>query len=376
MKPIVCFLMILICPGLLFAQKNFKVSFVVPDSTILKNLSFSYYDHKTRENVSLTPVYEKNKATITHSYNTVYAHIRVELVSGDSWPATTIFATEKPATVTFPEHIDKADPFGTYTLTNAENPRQEFQAADEYVKEVKDLYLQLYDSLAPNWKPADSLDYKRLTTAKLAVDYKRLEYISSHANAYSSFVLFEKYNSTLLPPELLSERFNAIFPASFRNSDEGASVKKYLQDRVALEEKKKAISFITKDIDNNQLALKEVYNKKNVLLVFWGTWCGGCIEEIPTLREIRQQCPREQLEMISIASRSPVEKVREFIKDKQMDWKHVVNDEKIPLLYQIHGYPEVFLIDTKGNIIYKYSDYPDLHLAGLRKMLAGMAGKQ
>lgn len=376
MKPIVCFLMILICPGLTFAQKNFKVSFIVPDSTILKDLSFSYYDHKTRENVSLTPVYEKNKAIITHSYNTIYAHIRVELVSGDSWPATTIFATEKPATVIFPEHIDKADPFGSYTLANAEKTRQEFQAADEYVKEVKDLYLQLYDSLAPNWKPADSLDYKRLTAAKLAVDYKRLEYISSHANAYSSFVLFEKYNSTLLPPDLLLERFNAIFPVNFRNSDEGASVKKYLQDRVALEEKKKAISFITKDIDNNKLALEEVYNKKNVLLVFWGTWCGACIEEIPTLREIRQQCPKEQLEIISIASRSPVEKVREFIKDKQMDWKHVVNDEKIPLLYQIHSYPEVFLIDTKGNIVYKYSDYPDLHLAGLRKMLADMTGKQ
>lgn len=365
--------MILICPGLTFAQKKFKVSFVVPDSTILKKLSFSYYDHQTRSNVNVPASYEKNKATIAHSYNTVYAHIRAELVSGDSWPAMTIFAGEKPVTVTFPKHIDKADPFGSYTLTNGEDPRQEFRAADAYTKAASDTYQQLYDSLAPKWTPADSLDYKRLTAAKLAVDYKRLEYISSHANAYSSFILFEKYTSSLLPPDLLLERFNTIFPANFRNSEEGAGVKKYLLDRAILEGEKKAISFTTKDIDNNKLVLKEVYNKKNVLLVFWGTWCGACIEEIPTLREIRQQCSKEQLEIISIASRSSMGQVRQFIKEKQMDWKHVVNDEEIPLLYQIHGYPEVLLINTKGNIVYKYSAYPDLHLAGLKKMLVDLA---
>jgi peroxiredoxin len=376
MKPIVCFLMILICPGLSFAQKNFKVSFVVPDSAILKKLSFSYYDHKIRGNVSVPAYYDKNTATITHSYNTVYAHIRAELVSGDSWPAMTIFAGEKPVTVTFPEHINTADPFGSYTLTNGEDPRQEFRAADAYTKKASNTYQQLYDSLAPRWTPADSLDYKRLTSAKLAVDYKRLEYISSHANAYSSFALFEKYTSSLLPPDLLLERFNTIFPANFKNSEEGASVKQYLLDRAVLEGKKKAISFTTKDIDNNKLVLEDVYKKKNVLLVFWGTWCRACIEEIPTLREIRQQCSKDTLEIISIASRSSMEQVREFIKEKQMDWKHIVNDEKIPLLYQIHSYPEVVLIDTKGNIIYKYSAYPDLHLASLKKMLADMEGNQ
>lgn len=376
MKPIVCYLMILICPECLFAQKNFKVSFVVADSTILKQLSFSYYDHKTRENVSLPVSYEKNKATIVHSYNTVYAHIRAELVSGNSWPAMTIFAGEKPVTVTFPEHINTADPFGSYTLTNGEDPRREFRAADAYTKEASDTYQQLYDSLAPKWTPADSLDYKKLTAAKLAVDYKRLEYISSHANAYSSFILFEKYTSSLLPPDLLLERFNAIFPANFRNSEEGVSVKQYLLDRAVLEVNKKAISFTTKDIDDNKLVLEDVYKKRNVLLVFWGTWCGACIEEIPTLREIRQQCSKDTLEIISIASQSSMDKVREFIKEKQMDWKHVVNDKKIPLLYQIHGYPEVVLINTKGNIVYKYSAYPDLHLASLRKILAGMEGNQ
>lgn len=368
--------MILICPGFIFAQKKFKVSFIVPDSTIIKNLSFSYYDYKERSDISITPVYEKNKATISHSYNTLYAHIRAELPSGNSWPAMTIFVTEKPATVTFPEHMNAADPFCSYTLTNAKDPKEEFRVANAHTQEARKHYQQVYDSVAANWTPADSLGYKRFREALLAIDYKKLEYISDHPNDYSSFITFERYTSSLLPPDLLLERFNTVFPANFRDSEEGAGVKRYLQDRAILEGKKKAISFTTKDIDNNKIVLEEVYSKKHVLLVFWGTWCGPCIEEIPTLREIRQQCPEEHLEIISLASRSPLEKVREFIKEKQMNWKHVVNDEDIRLLYQIHGYPEVILIDTKGNIIYKYSDYPDLHLQSLKKMLASLESNQ
>jgi thiol-disulfide isomerase/thioredoxin len=369
MKLVVCFLIVLICPGFLFSQNKFEVSFSLPDSTEVKKLSFYYYDCHKRENLPVSAFYDNNKATISQSYNTVNAQIIVEYVNGDNRHAMTIFTTEKPATVTISGPIDETDPFKNCTLTNAQNFKREFLAADEYVNEAQISYQQMYDSIAPKWKAEDSLDFYKLQEAKMAIDSKRLEYIGSKPDSYGSFVLFEKYCLSLLPPYLLLQRFNSIFPAKFRNSEEGASIKKYILNRAVIEGEKKAISFTARDINNNNIIFKDIYTKKNVLLVFWGTWCPPCIDEIPLLRKIRRRYSADQLEIVSVAVGSPIEKVRQLIKEQQMNWIHIVNDDKISLLYQVHTYPELYLIDNKGNIIYKYSAYPDLNLGNLEKIL-------
>ncbi|WP_343668461.1 TlpA disulfide reductase family protein [Chitinophaga sp.] len=373
MKSIIFLLILLICPCLIFGQKKFEVSFSFPDSTATKKLSFFYYDCQLRDFISVPASYHHHKAIISHSYNTVYAQIYVEYGSADLRPGMTIFTTEKPAKVTFSEPINEADPFKNYTLVNAQDPKQEFLAEKEYIKEAQNTYRQIYDSIAPNWKSEDSLDFKKIKEAKMAIDRKRLEYITSHSKSYSSFYLFEKYTIRALPPDLLLQQFTTTFPATFRNSEEGTSIKKYLLNRAIIEEQKKAISFTANDINNNKVIFEEIYNKKHVLLVFWGTWCPPCIAEIPLLRKIRQQYSKEQLEIISVAVGSAPEKVRQFIKEQQMDWMNIVDNDKINQLYQINAYPEVFLIERKGNIIYKYSDYPDPNLGNLQQILAARA---
>jgi thiol-disulfide isomerase/thioredoxin len=346
---------------------------LLPDSTETKKLSFYYYDRLKGGNIPVSASYDNNKATISHSYNTLYARIYIEYGSGDRRPFISIYTTEKPATVTLQVPIDKTDPFKGCTLINAQDNKQEFLASREYIREAQHSYKQLYDSLAPKWKAEDSLDYKRLKEAKMAIDSKQLEYIASHPNSYHSFTLFGEHTISRLSPGLLLEQFNTIFPANFRNSEEGASIKECLMNRAVIEGKRKAISFTTKDINNKKIVFEEIYNKKNVLLVFWGTWCPPCIDEIPLLREIRQRYSGEQLEIVSVATGSVPEKVRQIIKEEQMDWIHILNNDKISQLYQVHGYPETILIGTKGNIIYRYSDYPDLNLVNLKRILDARA---
>jgi peroxiredoxin len=373
-KSVIGFIILLMCPGLLLAQKRFQVSFLLPDSTEIKKLSFSYYDCHERTNVPVPASYNNNKATISHSYNTVNAQIQVKYGKGDDWHGKLIFTTEKPATVTISGPIDKTDPFKNCTLTNAQDFTPALSASNEYIKEAQHTYRQMFDSIAPKWKPADSLDFYKVKEAEMAIDSKKLEYIGSKPDSYGSFVLFERYTLSLLPPDLLLQRFNSIFPAAFRNSEEGASIKKYIMNRAVIEGEKKAISFTARDIDNNEIIFKDIYTKKNVLLVFWGTWCAGCIAEIPTLRKIRQRYSAEQLEIVSVATTSPIEKVRQLIKEQQMDWIHIVNDDRIETLYQVHAYPELYLIDNKGNIIYKFTAYPDPNLVNLEKTLEARIG--
>lgn len=374
MRSVIFFIILFVCPGLLLAQKKFQVSFVLPDSTEIKKLSFYYYDCHERENLPVAASYNNNRATISHSYNTVNAQILVKYGSGDNRYGITIFTTEKPATVKISGPIDEADPFKNCILTNAYDFTPEYLAAREYITEAQQNYLQLHDSIGARWKVEDSLDFYKVQDAKMEVDRKHLEYIRSRPDSYGSFVLFERNLLSLLPTDFLLQQLNSIFPASFRNSEEGKSIREYISDRAVIEEKKKAVPFITRDIDNNQIVFDKIYTKKHVLLVFWGTWCPPCIDEIPFLRKMREQYPAERLEIVSVATSSPIGKVRQLVKEQQMDWINIANDGKINSLYQVHQYPELYLIDNNGNIIYKYSAYPDPNLRNLEKILEAGVG--
>lgn len=369
MRFIISFLIVIICPCLLYGQKKFKLTLVVPDSTVAKNFSCYYYEFSRRAYLPITPSYNNNQVTFSHSYNTLYAQLFIDYGSGNTKPGISIVTTDKPAIVTISGPINEVAPFNNYTLKNAQNFDQESSAMIEYIKDTRNNYLRMYDSITPKLISGDSLNFNKLKAAKIAMESKRLDYICSHPNSYYSFISFEKYSIGVLSPGLLLQRFSSTFPAKFRNCEEGIAIKTFLMNRAVLEEKKKALSFTTKDIDNNPVILKNIYARKHVLLVFWGTWCKPCIEEIPLLREIRVQYSKEQLEIISVASQSKPEKVRQLIKEQQMDWIHIVNQEDIIQLYQVNVYPEMYLIDTTGDIIYKSANNPTASFENLKKTL-------
>jgi thiol-disulfide isomerase/thioredoxin len=370
MKFIVGFLIALMGPGFLLAQKKFEVSVVGPDSTNLKKLSFEYFDCELGDDVPVTAVYSKSKATISHSYNTVHPQIWISYNNYE----LRIYTTKNPATVKLSTPFDEKNPFKDCVLTNAVDCSPQFSAEQAYVREAQKHYQQVYDSLAPNWKPTDTLDYQTAQDAKMAIETKRLEYIKQHANDYNAFIAFRQRSMKRLPPDSLLQEYTNIFPANIRNSEEGNSIKQYILNRVSVDGKRKAVSFTAEDIDHNKIVLKDIYSKKYVLLVFWGTWCGPCISEIPMFREIRKQYSKKQLEIISVADASPIELVRKYVKDEQMDWIHIANDPKIGLLYHVMSHPEAVLIDNKGNIIYRYLEYPDLNSERLKKTLADGLG--
>lgn len=369
MKYILCILITLVSPVLILGQKKFNVTFVLPDSAHVKKMNFYYYDCIQRSYIPVSATYTNNTTTISHSYNTVYAKIFIDYNFGKRRPFMSIVTTEKPASITLMSPINEDDPFNNAKIINAHDCKQEISAMTAYIKEPQERYNQMYDSITPGWAPHDSLAFERLEEAKIAIENKRLEYIRKHSYSYYSFSLFEKFSISTLSPDLLLQQFATIFPARFKNSEEGASVKNYLLNRAILEDKKKALSFTATDIDSNKIILNEIYKKKQVLLVFWGTWCKPCIDEIPLLRAIRKKYPIDQLEIIAIATQSPPEKVRQLIKEQQLDWTHIVNNNSINLLYQVISYPEIYLIDTNGNVKYKKSSYPDINLENLNKTI-------
>ena len=96
---------------------------------------------------------------------------------------------------------------------------------------------------------------------------------------------------------------------------------------------------------------------QNVYVDVWATWCGPCIAEIPSLKEIEHDYENKNIEFISISidNQKDKEKWMKFIDDRSLggtqlfadgDWNSTVVNA-----YNIKGIPRFILIDENGNIV-------------------------
>ncbi len=108
-------------------------------------------------------------------------------------------------------------------------------------------------------------------------------------------------------------------------------------------------------LDGTKVALSEL-ESKIVLLDFWSTSCGPCISLMPDLEALYQECRKDGLEVISIATDDDAAKVQAFLKDpkkakyrtsyaKLHDKDHLIEEA-----YVVTALPTLVLIQN-GQII-------------------------
>ncbi len=120
---------------------------------------------------------------------------------------------------------------------------------------------------------------------------------------------------------------------------------------------KTAPDFTLTDIKGEQHKLSD-YRGKNVMLIFWATWCRPCLMEIPHLIELRSTISEDKLAMLAISYitiRPPntAEMVRNFVKrNKSINYTvFAVDEANMSAPYnRIRGIPCSFFIDSEGKI--------------------------
>ena len=117
----------------------------------------------------------------------------------------------------------------------------------------------------------------------------------------------------------------------------------------------KAYDFTLTDIDGNLFSLSGC-TAEVVLIDFFGTQCGPCIEVIPSLRNLYSEYSRDQLEIISISPESEAV-LRDFAQEPThiMTWV-VASDPggQISSDYDILYIPTLFMIDSESYIRHKH----------------------
>lgn len=90
-----------------------------------------------------------------------------------------------------------------------------------------------------------------------------------------------------------------------------------------------------------------------VLVDFWATWCGPCVDALPKLRELVQDLPADRFEILSISVDDEVETVTDFQLDEPMPWSnwHADIDGHLVNSWQVRAFPTYVLLDTDGLIL-------------------------
>lgn len=92
------------------------------------------------------------------------------------------------------------------------------------------------------------------------------------------------------------------------------------------------------------------------LLNFWGTWCGFCIAEEPTLKDAYEGWAADgRLTMVSASVDDTVEQVRRHVADAHIPWTQLVlgprDQTKVPQAFGVDGYPATLLISPQGKLV-------------------------
>jgi len=123
-----------------------------------------------------------------------------------------------------------------------------------------------------------------------------------------------------------------------------------------------APDFTLADLEGHTVTLSE-HRGEVVVLNFWATWCGPCVQEIPELNRFHQQHPDVTLLGVSVDKNVPTSRVNAISKKLRIGYP-VVHDPKAQIAeqYGIHTLPTTYVLDENGEIV-RY------HVGGLNQAI-------
>jgi|GEM_PF-1296781 len=352
-----------ICCG----QKHFQLTIKLDSSINPKNIWYQYSTGKTTF-TSPTTINQNTEIVLKDSYFTKYASFKIMYTDKEGTTyLSDFFLWDKPAEINFYckpnteqlllyKHIKNALPVYD-TATN--------KTYRELTHFNKDENLALYNFSQKHQKQLYSNDSIKMVYAQMlkSIQIRSMQFLKKYPDDYFSFWYFkneiaiESLTDTKIDTVYLKEQLaylKTTFSKKYTQNIEGrVLIKMYERKLYPLKTHEAAPLFNIKTIDGRNFTLSGLKGKY-VLLDFWATWCVPCMDEIPFIKTIQKNYQTNKLTIIGISQDRDLNKLREVVKQKSMNWLHILDRERdISRLYGINAFPTLILINKKGNIIYK-----------------------
>jgi thiol-disulfide isomerase/thioredoxin len=118
------------------------------------------------------------------------------------------------------------------------------------------------------------------------------------------------------------------------------------------------------DLDGNKLKLSD-YRGRVVVVSFWASWCGPCIQMVPSEIKLVERMKGKPFVLIGVNGDESKIDAKRCAKKENIFWPSFWNKEgkdgPIPTSWNVHGWPSVFVLDTNGVIRFK-SEGADMNL--------------
>ena len=117
----------------------------------------------------------------------------------------------------------------------------------------------------------------------------------------------------------------------------------------------KALDFIVSDLNGKTIKLSELKGKV-VVLNFWFTKCGPCVQEMPSLNNLVTEFKNKDVVFLAITFNKK-DVVKQFLKKKTFNYTIAANANDVVSMYGVQSFPTSIVINKKGEIVLKELGY-------------------
>ena len=130
-----------------------------------------------------------------------------------------------------------------------------------------------------------------------------------------------------------------------------------------------APNFTLKSIDGKNIKLSELSG--NVVLInFWASWCGPCLQEMPLLNAIHQKYEPLGFTVLGVNVEENSANARAFLAERGVDFPILLDSKnQVSKLYDVVAMPTTVVVDRDGNMRFLHKGYKAGDETEYRKMV-------